>query len=121
MEDSAREAALTCPQCGSTADTGRIFCANCGTPLRAPVPLITQRIQAPAKRKSTKLKWTLVALGLFLFGYFAWQCGSGMRAGARLSDEAVRHFHAQLDSEAYDDIVRESDVAFQNSEPRDEL
>jgi hypothetical protein len=44
-----------------------------------------------------------------------------MKVGARLSDEAVRHFHSQLDSEAYDDIVRDSDEAFQNSESRDEL
>jgi hypothetical protein len=44
-----------------------------------------------------------------------------MGAGARLSDEAVRHFHSQLDSEAYSDIVRESDEAFQNSDNRDEL
>jgi hypothetical protein len=33
----------------------------------------------------------------------------------------VRHFHSQLDSEAYDDIVRDSDEAFRNSENRDEL
>jgi hypothetical protein len=122
MEDSARETTVTtCRQCGATADTGRIFCANCGTPLRAPVPLIPQSIQVPAKPKSISLKWTLVAIGLLLFGYFAWQCGSGMQAGARLSDEAVRHFHSQLDSEAYSDIVRNSDEAFQNSENRDEL
>jgi hypothetical protein len=44
-----------------------------------------------------------------------------MGAGARLSDEAVRHFQSQLDSEAYSDIVRESDEAFQNSDNRDEL
>ena len=44
-----------------------------------------------------------------------------MKAGARFSDEAVRHFHSQLDSEAYDDIVRDSDDAFRNSESRDEL
>jgi hypothetical protein len=44
-----------------------------------------------------------------------------MRAGARLSDEAVRHFHAQLDSEAYDDIVLDSDEEFQNSENREEI
>jgi hypothetical protein len=56
-----------------------------------------------------------------LFGYFAWQCGSGMQAGARLSDEAVRHFHSQLHSEAYSEIARDSDEAFQNSENRDEI
>jgi hypothetical protein len=49
-----------------------------------------------------------------------WQCGSGLRAGAQLSDDAVRHFHSQLDSEAYGDILRESDTAFQNSGSSDE-
>jgi hypothetical protein len=49
-----------------------------------------------------------------------WQCGSGLHAGARLSDDAVRHFHSQLDSEAYGDILRESDEAFQNSGSGDE-
>jgi hypothetical protein len=44
-----------------------------------------------------------------------------MKAGADLSDEAVRHFHSQLDSGAYGDIVRDSDEAFRNSEDRDEL
>ena len=121
MEESAREATgTTCPQCGVAADTGRIFCANCRAPLRPPAPLIPQSVPESAKPKSTSLRWALVAIGLLL-GYFAWQCGSGMKAGARLSDEAVRHFHSQLDSEAYDDIVRDSDEAFQNSESRDEL
>ena len=50
-----------------------------------------------------------------------WQCGSGMRAGAGLSDDAVRHFHSRLDSEAYGEIVRDSDTAFQNSENRDDI
>jgi hypothetical protein len=89
--------------------------------MRAPVPLIPQSTQVPARPKSISLKWTLVATGLLLFGYFAWQCGSGMQAGGRLSDEAVRHFHSQLDSESYSDIVRDSDEAFQNSENRDEI
>jgi hypothetical protein len=44
-----------------------------------------------------------------------------MNAGARLSDEAVRHFHSQLDAEAYSDIVGESDEAFQESGSRDEI
>lgn len=46
---------------------------------------------------------------------------SGVKAGARLSDDAVRHFHSQLDSEAYGDIVRNSDEAFQNSANGDEI
>jgi len=44
-----------------------------------------------------------------------------MSAGARLSDEGVRHFHSQLDSEAYGDILGESDEAFQDSGNRDEI
>jgi hypothetical protein len=75
---------------------------------------------AQPKPKRVLLKWSLLATVLLL-GYFMWQCGSGMKAGARLSDDAVRHFHSQLDSEAYGDIVRDSDDAFQNSENRDEL
>ena len=76
----------------------------------------------PAQRKHKRvlLKWSLVAAALVL-GFFMWQCGSGMKAGARLSDRAVSHFHSQLDSEAYGDIVDESDEAFQNSEKRDEI
>jgi hypothetical protein len=110
----------TCPQCGTAADTGRIFCAKCGAPLRTPASLIPQSVQALPKRKWISLKWTLLAT-LLLFGYFGWQCGSGMNAGARLSDEAVRHFHSQLDAEAYGDIVGESDEAFQSSGSRDEM
>jgi hypothetical protein len=75
---------------------------------------------AQSKPKRVLLKWSLLATVLVL-GYFMWQCGSGMKAGARLSDDAVRHFHSQLDSEAYDDIVRDSDDAFQNSENRGDL
>jgi hypothetical protein len=121
MEDSAQGTALTkCAQCGASADTGRIFCATCGTPLRAPAPLIAPSVQAPAKRKWISVKWTLLAIVL-VFGYFAWQCGSGMSAGARLSDDAVRHFHSQLDSQKYAEILDESDAAFQSSGSRDDI
>jgi hypothetical protein len=75
---------------------------------------------AQPKHKRVLLKWSLLATVLLL-GYFMWQCGSGMRAGARLSDDAVRRFHSQLDLEAYGNIVRESDEAFQNSGNHDEI
>jgi hypothetical protein len=86
--------------------------ATTGTPL--------DNYPAKPKPKRVLLKWSLLATVLVL-GYFMWQCGSGMSAGARLSDDAVRHFHSQLDSEAYGDIVRDSDEAFQNFENRDEI
>jgi hypothetical protein len=75
----------------------------------AKVPLDNQPAQP--KHKRVLLKWSLLATVLML-GYFMWQCESGMRAGARLSDDAVRRFHSQLDSEGYGDIVRESDETF---------
>jgi hypothetical protein len=82
------------------------------------VPLDNYSVQP--KHKRVLLKWSLLATVLVL-GYFMWQCGSGMKAGARLSDDAVRHFHSQLDSGAYEDIVRDADEAFQNSGNRDEI
>jgi hypothetical protein len=60
-------------------------------------------VQPKPKRKRVLLKWSLVATGMLL-AYFMWQCGSGMSAGAQLSDDAVRRFHSQLDSEAYGDM-----------------
>ena len=72
------------------------------------------------KRKWISLKWSLISIVL-LFGYFTWQCGSAMSAGGRLSDDSVRRLHSQLDSGAYEDILRESDEAFQNSASREEL
>jgi hypothetical protein len=50
-----------------------------------------------------------------------WQCGSGVSTGGRLSDHGVRRFHSQLDSGAYEDILRESDEALQNFATREEL
>jgi len=44
-----------------------------------------------------------------------------MSAGARLSDDAVLHFHSQLDSQKYGEIMDESEEAFQNSGSRDEI
>ena len=32
--------AVACPQCGESADSGRIFCLKCGAPIQAPVPLL---------------------------------------------------------------------------------
>jgi len=75
---------------------------------------------AQPRRNRTLLRWSLLATVLALT-YFTWQCTSGIRTGGQLSDNAVRHFHSQLDSEAYSDILGESDAAFQNSSSRDEL
>jgi len=78
------------------------------------------RSPAPPKRNRTLLKWSLAAAALVV-GYFLWQFGSGMSAGLRFSDDAVRHFHSQLDSRLYDDILQESDQAFQSSDSPEEF
>lgn len=113
---------LTCTHCGSSADSGSIFCKACGATLLPPAPLIpsSANVQPRPERKRTLLKWSLVATAI-LVAYFMWQCGSALSAGARLSNDAVRHFHSQLDSGAYGDILGESDEAFQNSGNRDEI
>ena len=121
MEDGNIASESLCAQCGAPVEVGQIFCKQCGGTVRPPAPFVTSVAESPSarpKRKWISLKWSLIAVVL-LFGDFMWQCGSGMKAGARLSDEAVRHFHSQLDSEAYGDIVRDSDEAFQNSENRE--
>jgi hypothetical protein len=81
---------------------------------------VLANVQAKPKHTRILLKWSLAATVLLL-GYFMWQCGSGMSASARLSDDAVRHFHSQLDSEVYAGILSESDEAFRNSANRDEI
>jgi hypothetical protein len=129
MDDTPQNivAEITCTQCGTRADTGLIFCKKCGSALRLPAPLIQSGIQDVKPPASTKpkrtwilLKWSLIVTA-FVFGYFTWQCGSGMNAAARLSDDAVRRFHSQLDTAAYESIVRESDAAFQNADRPEEL
>jgi hypothetical protein len=112
-----------CRLCCTRADTGRIFCAHCGAPLRTPVALIPEIVQEGPKhhkRKWISAKGTLFATVL-LVAYFTWQCGSGVNSAGRLSDEAVRHFHSQLDAQAYADIVEESDEALQKSRSHDEI
>jgi hypothetical protein len=86
----------------------------------APTKIPLNNYPPEPKRKRVLLKWSLVAAAL-VFGYFTWQCGSGLSAGARLSDDAVRQFHSQLDSGAYEDIIRDSDKAFQKSGSPEEL
>ena len=41
----------TCRRCGTIADAGRIFCANCGAALRA-TPLIPQSVENETKQQT---------------------------------------------------------------------
>lgn len=57
-----------CSQCGTSAETGRLFCEKCGAALRSSGPLISP--DSPASDRHTKL-WT-VSIGdakIFVF-YF---------------------------------------------------
>lgn len=73
-----------------------------------------------SKPKSIRVfwKWSLLATVLVV-GYFAWQCGSGFVAAARLSDAAVQQFHTQLDAGDFEGIFHESDEGFQKADAKE--
>jgi hypothetical protein len=89
---------------------------SAGTP--APVPIGSEPVEPKPKR--SLLKWSLIA-SAFLFAYFLWQCSSGMYVAAHQSDSAVQRFHSQLDAGAFENILRESDEDFQNSDSKEAL
>lgn len=86
----------------------------------APVALPLGNNVTRPKPKRLLLKWSLALTALAL-AYLTWQCGSGMYAAARSSDQAVATFHSELDSQAYEKIVEEADPAFQNSGSHEKL
>ena len=90
------------------------------TPVPQPTRIPQDNYPVEPTRKRVLWKWSLLAAALLL-GYLMWQCGSGLSAGARLSDAAVQHFHSQLDSGDYEAILQESDPAFQNADSHEEL
>src|SRR6266851_26510 len=55
MDDTTRNIVTErlCTQCGSSADTGLIFCTKCGAPLRPPVPLVQSNTQDVVDPPST--------------------------------------------------------------------
>jgi hypothetical protein len=123
MNDANIATERFCANCGAPAEVGQIFCKQCNATLRPPAPLVASKsasASAQPKRKWISLKWSLIAVVL-LFGYFTWQCGSAMSVGGRLSDDNVRRIHSQLDSAAYEEILRESDEAFQDSASHEDL
>jgi hypothetical protein len=76
MENDALRATQTsCVQCGTIADTGRIFCANCGAALRA-APLIPHTVQNetqnPTGRTFMSSRSILFVFSLCALVDFAW-------------------------------------------------
>jgi hypothetical protein len=65
-------------------------------------------------------KWSLVVAAVVLI-FFMWHCGSAFLEGQKLADAAMRHFHQQLNTEAYEEIYRESDEGFRAVQSHEQL
>jgi len=65
-------------------------------------------------------KWSLSVAAVVLI-FFMWQCGSAFLQGQKLANAAVRHFHQQLNTEAYEEIYRNADEGFRAGISRDQL
>jgi hypothetical protein len=50
-----------------------------------------------------------------------WQCGSALKNGRGLANEAVQHFHQELNSGQYEQIYSEADQGFAQPDKHDEL
>jgi hypothetical protein len=65
MDDAPQNAVSRCPQCNAPADDALIFCRNCGTALRTPLPLthsLADDPGSPLKPKSLPRKIFALAL-----------------------------------------------------------
>jgi hypothetical protein len=69
-------AEILCRQCGTRADAGRIFCANRGATLRAPVPLIRPGIEdnSPAPSPTKRMMVTVIKYLAGLSAVVFWLC-----------------------------------------------
>jgi uncharacterized membrane protein YvbJ len=78
MEDAAQNRVETsCRQCGATAETGRIFCSNCGTALRAATSLIPQSaedVSGPSMSAKTRIVVTAIKYLAGLSAVVFWFC-----------------------------------------------
>ena len=76
--------------------------------------------QTKTPRMRVLWKWSLVVAAVVLI-FFMWQCGSAFLQGQKLANAAVRHFHEQLNTEAYEEIYRSSDERFRAAQSHDQL
>jgi len=76
------------------------------------------QIPNPRVHKSKRLLW---AIGGVLALLILWQCGTALWQGRILSNDAVAHFHDQLNQGRYDELVAESDDAFRASGTHEKL
>jgi hypothetical protein len=78
------------------------------------------QIPNPPVRKSKTLVWVL-GVGGVLALVMLWQCGTALWRGRNLSNDAVAHFHDQLNQGKYEDLIAESDDAFRASAAQEKL
>ena len=75
MADNPPSTVKTCRQSGTVADTGRIFCANCGAALRT-APLISQSIENETKQQRSRTfissRGVLLVFSLSALADFLW-------------------------------------------------
>ncbi len=74
----------------------------------------------PASPNRKLWKWSLVLCAVILL-FLTWQCGSALREAPRLTNQAVRHFHQQLNLGHYEEIYREADHGFSEGGRHEEL
>jgi hypothetical protein len=90
--------------------------------MSTPGPLATPEgsYNTPRRQKIVLWKWSAGLAGAVLI-YLMWQCGSGLSQGRTLSNEAVRHFHQQLNGAQYQEISNEASDAFHSSDKESQL
>jgi hypothetical protein len=65
-------------------------------------------------------KWSFFITAIVL-AFLMWQCGSALIQGRRSANDAVRHFHEQLNAGGYEQICQEASDGFREGANRDEL
>jgi hypothetical protein len=64
-------------------------------------------------------RWGLAVTAVCLL--IMWQCGSGLIWGRKLANEAVEHFHQELNASRYDEIFREADPGLTEGKTKEDL
>jgi hypothetical protein len=86
---------------------------------------ITQAMPSPALESARKpirvlWKWSFFITAIVL-AFLIWQCGSALFQGRRSANEAVRHFHQELNGGEYEQICQEASAAFTQAANHDDL
>jgi hypothetical protein len=64
-------------------------------------------------------RWGLAVTAVCLL--IMWQCGSGLMRGRKVANEAVKHFHQELNASRYDEIFREADPGLTEGKTEEDL